>query len=79
MKNDLLAIDSATMISLGGDSSLLFAFERAVLAAAAIGGELYTASYEDTAVAGVAAWFPPGQDPFSTYVHPCSMFKNSIS
>lgn len=60
-----MATDLATMVSLGGDESLLLPFERAVLAASAIGGRLYTASVRDAPPAGVAAWFPPGCNPFS--------------
>ena len=36
------------------------AFERAIIAAAAIGGKLYFAYDENGDVVGVAGWFQPG-------------------
>ncbi|KZT28831.1 acyl-CoA N-acyltransferase [Neolentinus lepideus HHB14362 ss-1] len=46
---------------IGGDQSLNIAFQRATIAAAAVAGKVYVASYEDIKVAGVAAWFGPGR------------------
>ncbi|EPQ55012.1 hypothetical protein GLOTRDRAFT_93592 [Gloeophyllum trabeum ATCC 11539] len=53
--------DEFTIGVVGGNKDLIFPFERATMAAAAVGGQLWVASYGDTEIAGVAAWYPPGR------------------
>lgn len=56
-----MKLEPFTKSAIGGNDSLMFAYHRAIVAAAAIGGEVYFASYGDTeTIVGVAAWFPPG-------------------
>ncbi|TFK51146.1 acyl-CoA N-acyltransferase [Heliocybe sulcata] len=53
--------DAFTAGCVGGDKKFVFPFHRATCAAAAIGGQLWVASCGETDIAGVAAWFGPGQ------------------
>ncbi|EIN04132.1 hypothetical protein PUNSTDRAFT_128456 [Punctularia strigosozonata HHB-11173 SS5] len=53
--------DAFVNACIGGDQTLNFDFQRATIAATAIGGQLWFASYGDVDIAGVAAWFPPGR------------------
>ena len=45
----------------GGDQSLNYPMQRAIVGATILGGELWVASHDDVEVAGVAAWYPPGK------------------
>lgn len=54
---------------IGGNQKLHAPFLRATLAAAAIGGVLYVASYGEHEIAGVAAWFGPGRALLDRSVH----------
>lgn len=57
--------------AIGNKDSLRFPFHRATVAAAAVGGEVYFASYGDAeTIVGIAAWFPPGHLMLDTSVSP---------
>jgi hypothetical protein len=64
-----------TTAAIGGNQALNYPFQRAFVAAAAIGGVVYVASYDDINIAGVACWFPPEKELLSSYVPLLSTIK----
>jgi hypothetical protein len=60
-------IDVFTAACTGGDRALHYPFRRAFIGAAAVGGQIWVASYGDVEIAGVACWFPPCHALFSRF------------
>ncbi|KAH9843599.1 uncharacterized protein C8Q71DRAFT_729183 [Rhodofomes roseus] len=61
MNDDLAAISIC-----GGDRSLMGTMARAMIRAATLDGEIYTAAEQSDRILGYAVWMPPGQDLLST-------------
>lgn len=52
----------------GGDKSLIYPTMRAVVGALAIDGEIYVVGFDNEDIIGVAGWFKPGKELYSTSV-----------
>lgn len=66
-----LLTDSAApfmQILMGGDLSLLPVYYGASVKSALIAGHVIVAGSSQEDIAGVAVWYPPGQESFGTYV-----------
>lgn len=57
----------------GGDKSLIYPMMRAVVGGMAIDGEIYVAGFDNEDILGVAGWFKPGKELYST-----SVFCNGV-
>ncbi|TFK47277.1 hypothetical protein OE88DRAFT_788039 [Heliocybe sulcata] len=61
-----MADDGMTLTLIGGDRTKAFAMHRSTLGAAALAGEIHLCHHQRAGLVGVAMWFPPGQELFSS-------------
>ncbi|PPR06250.1 hypothetical protein CVT24_000922 [Panaeolus cyanescens] len=75
----LMNDDQAAISLCGGDTSLFKLQIRAMVKAAVLDGEFYTATNEEGRLIGYSIWMPPGQEMFSTEEQRALGFNEFVS